>query len=40
MHSQWHRDAIVTVAMEEQVESGVSVLELQCSSAALEGAER
>ena len=40
MHSQWHRDAAVTAAMVEQAESGGSVLELQCSSAAREAAER
>ena len=40
MRSQWHRDAVVTAAMAEQAESGDSVLELQCSSAAREAAER
>ena len=40
MHSQWHRDAAVTAAMAEQAESGGSVLELQCSSAAREATER
>ena len=41
MRSQWHRDAAVTTAaMAEQTESGSSVLELQCSSAAREAAER
>ena len=39
MHSEWHIDAAVTVAMAEQAESGGSVLELQCSSAAREVAE-
>ena len=39
MHSQWHRDAAVTAAMAEQVESGGSILELQCSSAARGAAE-
>ena len=36
MCSQWHKDAAVTAAMAEQAESGGSVLELQCSSAARE----
>ena len=40
MRSQWHRDVVVTAAMAEQAESGVSVLELQCSSAAWEVAEQ
>ena len=40
MRSQWHRDAAVTAAMAEQAESGGSVLELQCSSAAREVAGR
>ena len=40
VHSQWHRDAAGTAAMAQQVESGKSVLEVQCASAALEAAER
>ena len=40
MHSQWHRDAVVAAAMAKQAESGDSVLELQCTSAAQEAAER
>ena len=49
MVSQWHTDAAVTAAavtaaavtaaMAEQAESGGSVLELECSSAAREAAE-
>ena len=38
--SQWHRDAAATAVMARQVESGKSVLELQCSSAAQQAAER
>ena len=37
--SQWHRDAAATAVMARQVESGKSVLELQCSSAAQQAAE-
>ena len=39
-NSQWHRDAAATAAMAEQAERGKSVLELHCSSAAKEAAER
>ena len=38
--SQWHRDAAATAIMARQAESGKSVLELQCSSAAQQAAER
>ena len=38
--SQWHRDAAATAVMARQAESGKSVLELQCSSAAQQAAER
>ena len=38
--SQWHRDAAAAAAMAEQAERGKSVLELQCSSAAREAAEK
>ena len=39
--SMWHRDSATTAAMAQQLESsGQSVLELQCSSAAREAAER
>ena len=38
--SQWHRDAAATAAMAEQAERGKSVLELHCTSAAKEAAER
>ena len=37
--SQWHRDAAATAAMAHQAESGLSVIELQCSSAAQEATE-
>ena len=37
--SQWHRKAAATAAMAHQAESGLSVLELQCSSAAHEATE-
>ena len=40
MCSQWHRDAAVTAAVAEQAESESSVLELLCSSATREAAER
>ena len=38
--SQWHRHAAATAAMAQQLESGQSVLELQCSSAAREAVEQ
>ena len=38
--SQWHRNAAAMAAMAEQAEKGKSVLELQCTSAAREEAER
>ena len=38
--SQWHRDAAATAVMARQAESGKPVLELQCSSAAQQAAER
>ena len=38
--SQWYRDAAATAVMAKQAESGKSVLELQCSSAAQQAAER
>ena len=39
--SMWHRDSSATAAMAQQVEScGQSVVQLQCSSAAREAAER
>ena len=38
--SQWHRDAAAAAAIAEQAERGKSVLELQCSCAAREAAER
>ncbi len=38
--SQWHRDAAAATAMAEQAERGKSALELQCSSAAREAAEK
>ena len=37
--SQWHRKAAATAAMAHQAEGGLSVLELQCSSAAHEATE-
>ena len=37
---QWHRDAATTAFMARQAECGKSVLELQCSSAAQQAAER
>ena len=37
--SYWHRDAAATALMERQAESGKSVLELKCSSAAQQAAE-
>ena len=39
-NSQWHRDASATAAMAQQTASGMSMLELQCSSAARELADR
>lgn len=39
-NSQWHRDASATAAMAQQTESGMSVLEMQCSSAARELADK
>ena len=38
--SKWHRDAAVSAAMAKQAEGGSSVLDLQCSAAALEAQER
>ena len=38
--SQWHRDSAVVAAMAQQSEGGNSVLQLQCSAAAREAAER
>ena len=38
--SQWHRDLAATAAMAEQVDSGESVLQLQCSGTACEAAEQ
>ena len=38
--SQWHRDAVATAVMARQAESGKPVLELQCSSATQQAAER
>ena len=38
--SMWHRDAAVSAAMAKQAEGGSSVLDLQCSAAALEAQER
>ena len=38
--SQSHRDAAVTAGMAHQAECGNSVLELQCSAAAMEAACR
>ena len=37
--SHWHRDAAATAVMARQKESGKSVLELKCSSAAQQAAE-
>ena len=37
--SKWHRDAAVSAAMAKQAEGGSSVLDLQCSAAALEAQE-
>ena len=38
--SKWHRDAAVSAAMAKQAEGGNTVLDLQCSTAALEAQER
>ena len=39
-NSQWHRDASATAAMVQKTASGMSVLEMQCSIAARELADR
>ena len=38
--SKWHRDAAAYAAMAKQAEGGNTVLNLQCSTAALEAQER
>ena len=38
--SQWHRVVAATAVMARKVESGKSVIALQCSSAAQQAAER
>ena len=39
-NAQWHRDASATAVMAQQAANGMSVLELQSSSAAWELADR
>ena len=39
-NSQWHRDASATAAMAQKTASGMSVMDMQCSIAAQELADR